>query len=563
VGAEGEDGHFYILQDASMLASRPKDWAETAIRVYYSWQADRIIAERNYGGDMVEETLRNVDEHVSYKDVNASRGKLVRAEPVLALFQQNKMHLVGTFPELEDELCSYTAAPGQKSPNRLDACLEANTLIETIDGPQKISTIRPGTLVLTRKGYRRVLRSELTGWDRPVIAAQFSNGASLTGTGSHPIWTEERGFIPMDALVCYDTSLSCQNSISKKQQQAEKPSILKGFRTIAIQTVRDVISACISLAARMAELLCSIKPFGYIIADQFRRVITSITKTTIHCTTNSPISNASALGITVPNFAANAVNGEEIIWNAFGLWPRRGMAVSRELNGISGMGQRPGKIGKLFWPESASPAANQSKHSLPEKNSVTGNVQDGQWTRFISTKYKRNVLFAENYFGKANTHGTNEMLPELVPTHVLRLSDAGTCDVYNLEVEDAHEYFANGILVHNCVWAGIELSGAGALGLIELFTSGKAAEMVAMPIGKTMGAASLAAVATNDQTPKCEECGWKVLTTIAGGTQTQPCVRCQNCGHQQWPGGRPQFQQGSPRSSKPQPLGGRMITFEK
>jgi ATP:corrinoid adenosyltransferase len=122
IGAAGEgmDGHIYVLRDSSMKAARPKDWAQRAIQLYYELLADRIIGERNYGGDMVEETLRNVDENVSYHDVNASRGKLVRAEPVLALFQQNKMHLVGHFPELEEELCSYTAAPGQKSPNRLD-----------------------------------------------------------------------------------------------------------------------------------------------------------------------------------------------------------------------------------------------------------------------------------------------------------------------------------------------------------------------------------------------------------------------------------------------------------
>lgn len=118
---EGEDGHYYVLQDDSMTATRPKEWAQRAIWTYYARQADRIIAERNYGGDMVSETIRNIDENVSYHDVSASRGKLVRAEPVLALFQQKKMHLVGEFPELEEELCSYTASPGQKSPNRLDA----------------------------------------------------------------------------------------------------------------------------------------------------------------------------------------------------------------------------------------------------------------------------------------------------------------------------------------------------------------------------------------------------------------------------------------------------------
>lgn len=126
VGAEGEDGQYYVLRDGSMKAARPKDWAQRSVGLYYEYLADRIIGERNYGGDMVEETLRTVDENVSYKDVNASRGKLVRAEPVLALFQQGKMHIVRKassreFEELETELCSYTAAPGQKSPNRLDA----------------------------------------------------------------------------------------------------------------------------------------------------------------------------------------------------------------------------------------------------------------------------------------------------------------------------------------------------------------------------------------------------------------------------------------------------------
>ncbi len=124
---EGADGHYYVLQDDSMKAARPKDWATTAIRAYYAFLADRIIGERNFGGDMIASTLQNVDENVSYQDVVSSRGKLLRAEPILALFQQKKMHLVGNFTELEEEMCSYCAEPGQKSPNRLDAMVFAAT----------------------------------------------------------------------------------------------------------------------------------------------------------------------------------------------------------------------------------------------------------------------------------------------------------------------------------------------------------------------------------------------------------------------------------------------------
>jgi hypothetical protein len=158
VAAEGTDGHIYFLHDGSMKAARPKQWAQRAIQLYYAHQADRVVAERNYGGDMVEETLRNVDENVSYKDVTASRGKLVRAEPILALFQQKKMHLVGEWPELEEELVTYTADPRQKSPNRLDAMVWCGAEL-----------IGSGTLGLL--DFYKTGRAQKVLEDRPVIAS--------------------------------------------------------------------------------------------------------------------------------------------------------------------------------------------------------------------------------------------------------------------------------------------------------------------------------------------------------------------------------------------------------
>ena len=119
------DGHYYVLEDATIKAS-PDTWARAAVDAYHRHGADRVIGETNNGGDMIELLLRQVDPHVSYKKVTATRGKLVRAEPVAALSEQNRLHLVGNFPRLEDELTNYTPmAPG--SPDRMDAMVWAIT----------------------------------------------------------------------------------------------------------------------------------------------------------------------------------------------------------------------------------------------------------------------------------------------------------------------------------------------------------------------------------------------------------------------------------------------------
>lgn len=120
-----EDGQIDILADRSVLAPTPRAWAQSAVNLYWELNADRIVGERNYGGDMVESTVRTVDENVSYKDVVATRGKAVRAEPVAALYEKNVAHNAGKFEKLEEEQCSYV--PGNASPNRMDAMVWAVT----------------------------------------------------------------------------------------------------------------------------------------------------------------------------------------------------------------------------------------------------------------------------------------------------------------------------------------------------------------------------------------------------------------------------------------------------
>ena len=122
VAGVDEDGHGYVLEDRSMRGS-PAEWASAAITAHHVHKADRIVAEANQGGDMISHTLRTGDASVPVKLVHASRGKRTRAEPVAALYEQGRVHHAGTFPELEDQLCTWT--PDGASPDRLDALVWA------------------------------------------------------------------------------------------------------------------------------------------------------------------------------------------------------------------------------------------------------------------------------------------------------------------------------------------------------------------------------------------------------------------------------------------------------
>lgn len=123
-GASEDGQRAYVLADHSLRGS-PHAWARAAVRAYHRWRADRIVAESNQGGEMVETTIHTIDANVPVTLVHASRGKWVRAEPCAALFEQRRVFLVGTFPQLEDQLVLWE--PGESSPDRLDAMVWALT----------------------------------------------------------------------------------------------------------------------------------------------------------------------------------------------------------------------------------------------------------------------------------------------------------------------------------------------------------------------------------------------------------------------------------------------------
>ncbi len=120
------EDHVFILDDASVQA-KPEAWAAAAVTAYHKFRADCLVAEDNNGGEMVSVTIGTVPNAPPVKRIHASRGKLTRAEPAAMLYEQGKAHHVGCFPALEDELCTFDATEGQRSPNRLDALVWAVT----------------------------------------------------------------------------------------------------------------------------------------------------------------------------------------------------------------------------------------------------------------------------------------------------------------------------------------------------------------------------------------------------------------------------------------------------
>lgn len=113
---------YFVSRDDSLIA-KPSVWANKVVAVFHEAEADRVVAEVNNGGDLVEEIIRRVPrgDAVPYKAVRASRGKQIRAEPIAGLYEQGRVHHIGVLPELEDQMITWDPTLGEDSPDRVDA----------------------------------------------------------------------------------------------------------------------------------------------------------------------------------------------------------------------------------------------------------------------------------------------------------------------------------------------------------------------------------------------------------------------------------------------------------
>jgi phage terminase large subunit-like protein len=181
VCGRSDAGDFFVLNDASRVAS-PDQWARVVAAEFDRWQADRVVAEKNYGGDMISSVLRHVRRGLPITMVNASRGKAVRAEPIAALYEQGRVHHVGAFVDLEDELCTWQPGdPG--SPDRLDALVWALTELGEGGGfltdyfKRYYADDCPGCGVTSRAVVERRCCPHC-GWSDPVLQAERDAAAA-------------------------------------------------------------------------------------------------------------------------------------------------------------------------------------------------------------------------------------------------------------------------------------------------------------------------------------------------------------------------------------------------
>ena len=152
--ARGVDGRFYVLADRSCRLS-PLGWGQRAVSAYREFRADRIVAERNFGGAMVEHVIRTTDRLVSFSEVVASRGKVQRAEPIAALYEQGRVTHLGDLAELEDQLCQMTTSGylGDGSPDRADALVWALSELMAAPGPMRITDATLAAAARLRSPY--------------------------------------------------------------------------------------------------------------------------------------------------------------------------------------------------------------------------------------------------------------------------------------------------------------------------------------------------------------------------------------------------------------------------
>lgn len=409
VGKKGE--HFYVIDDLSGHYT-PNGWATAVWDAYEKYQADMIVAEKNYGGEMVLSTLTNVRTDGRIELVTSRRGKVLRAEPIVGLYEQERVHHFTQFEELETQMCF----PGYVE-------------VTTKRGQVPIRDVTTDDMVMTRAGWAPLVFAGQTGVADTLTRVTHSGDCTVDSTACHPIWTETNGFVDAENVQPGDRL----GVLTAEQIQ----SLGEGT---GITSCLPAITATAGVQAADGPACSCIVPSGKRTTDPSRTDTSSITAMKIQPTTSWTISNSPHAASTTSSTTGEATSAIS--------------ALTSDQNTPSGLGQD----------------GNLSSESVPAVES------------------------ASHLPGCALNFA-----PSLVDVATTASIEVTEQPVYDLTVADGypHEFYANGVLVHNCEWVPATqdspdrvdalVHGMTALAGIEAPTS------IAVPTGSMTGRSDMGA----------------------------------------------------------------------
>lgn len=369
-------------------------------------------------------------------------------------------HLIRTLPEITHD----KNQPEKYDTNGEDHCLVAGTLITTSRGDIPIEQVTTDDYVLTRKGYKKVLKSWLTKKNAKVLTIAANNGKTLTGTYNHPVFVEGKGYIPLDEVSYGDImysiggDASCQENNLKQQKASYLTALhLEDTQIQADYQSEDIIEL-MEGCGNKASVTCT-DTFGNSITDQSQKDTTFITRTRTHLITALTTLNC-CQARAIYNSMLMSIAKTKLIWKRS---KKTLIDKGKKLgNGILQMLAESGIVKeeslmqycKKQNQELKSNAKCVEQHSTPT-NQWIGIQNSAQKNATQNSDETLELMMLPRYVQSAaeNIELTSIGQKRLVARTVVLscLAEQEHADVYNLTVDEVHEYFANGFLVHNCV----------------------------------------------------------------------------------------------------------------
>lgn len=456
VVGEDNDGRLHVIEEWYEAKKLEAEVIAEAQRIHGRYRPEAFIVDP--AAAKLRAAMRNVGLPVREANNDVFPGiQRVQQRLIVAGDGRPRLTVSPTCANLIRELETYEWKVDRSNKSTKDepkkendhACFVAGTMIVTSAGEVPIEHVHVGDLVLTRRGYRRVTVAGMTDASAPLVAIELSNGRRLVGTPNHPIFTGDSCTVRMDALRYGDTMIACPEHVHD-----QSPSSSMASRFDATPTRSDGRIECTSSRLRTTgsgALVGSTKRFGRLCTGRSRLVITSTTATAIRSTTRSTIWSACRRSTT---FGSTARRSRMTSGNAVGSLPmlpgpslRNGIDLKPVANGIAFTVCGHGKAASLNG-TSASDAGRDMNRSprmarigsarTPVEPPPVVQVGPMTWTRSASV-------------AGAHSAATDSSHGDSVPVRVLAvhaLPDRAA--VYNLTVEGDHEYFAAGVLVHNC-----------------------------------------------------------------------------------------------------------------